>query len=347
MKKSAHQHKRSQHTAGKRRYDIITFGSATRDVYLRSKKFRGVFDKRAKTRKVIRLALGAKYDVPEILFETGGGATNTAVGFARLGFKTAVVTRIGAHDERGRILLNTLKREHVDTRFVQHDLSRGTAYSVLLHSPKGERTILIYRGASAKFHEKEMPWSSLKKAHWFYITALGGNLALMKKLIRFAKRNDIPVAVNPGAAELARGFSALRPVLAGATVVFLNREEASRLLKIPFEKLTAMFRQLADALPGIVVITDGRRGAHVADNQFQYRIGTHDVPVLDTTGAGDSFGMGFIAGYLRSKGDIAYGLQVGIASAESNIQQIGAKIGLLSRFPRREPRAVKKSPFPN
>lgn len=331
----------------KKMYDIITFGSATRDVYLRSKKFIGTADQRAKTRKVIRLALGAKYDIPEILFETGGGGTNTAVGFAKLGFKTAVVTRIGAHDARGRILLDTLKEYGVDTRFVVRDTHEATAYSVLLQSPKGERTILVHRGVSANFTAHGIPWKALSRTKWFYISSLGGNLALMKKLIAFAKKHRIRVAINPGRAELAYGYRALMPVLKGATVLMLNREEASRLTGLPFEKQQRMFAKLAAGTPGVVVVTDGNRGAHVADNEYKYFATVHSVPVRDTTGAGDAFGTGFIAGYMHAGDDIAYALQMGIASAESTIQHVGAKNGLLNRFPKKIISSVTKIYFPN
>ncbi|MFA6511960.1 MAG: carbohydrate kinase family protein [Patescibacteria group bacterium] len=330
----------------KKRYDVITFGSATRDVYLQSEKFRGVADKKAKTRKVIRLALGAKYDIPIVYFETGGGGTNTAVGFARLGFKTAVVTRIGANDARGKILLHTLQENGVDTRFVVHDKKDMTAYSVLLRSPKGERTILVHRGASSRFTDAGIQWTKLKKTKWFYVSSLGGNLPLMKKLVHFAAKHHISVAVNPGRAELDKGYRALAPVLKGATVVLLNREEAARLTGIPFEQERAMFKKLAIGLPGMVVVTDGPRGALVADNTYRYKGKPHTITVHDTTGAGDSFGMGFVAGYMH-KNDIAYALQTGIASSESVIQKIGAKNGLLTHFPKKDPREVTITSFPN
>lgn len=341
-------HKKTHRPSGSRKgYDIITFGSATRDVYMQSAHFRGVRDTRSITRKAIHLALGTKLDIPHILFETGGGGTNTAASFARLGFKTAVVTQIGKDDARGREIVRTLKHEGVDTRFIRESRSGGTAYSMLLQNPKGERTILVYRGVSAKFSDRTIPWRRVRNTKWFYITTLGGNIPLLKKLVRFANRNKIHVALNPGRTEIAAGYRKLKPILAGCTVVLLNREEASQLTGMRYERVNAMFKKLCFGLPGVVVITEGRRGALVADNDYQYVAKTHTIRVKDTTGAGDSFGAGFVAGYLRTKGDVAYALQFGIENAESVLQQVGAKNGLRRTFTRRRPRAVKKIIFPN
>ena len=69
--------------------DIITVGSATLDVFLRSSDFK--IGKRGREKLVLE---GGKVEVEEVFFQSGGGATNTAVGFSRLGLKTAAVARL-------------------------------------------------------------------------------------------------------------------------------------------------------------------------------------------------------------------------------------------------------------
>src|SRR3990167_5859435 len=101
-------------------FDIITFGSATRDVFLLSCSFRGIADKTCMTGKVIRLELGTKIEVEKIIFETGGGGTNSAVTFARQGLRTAFAGKVG-RDIRGEAILAQMKQEQVDTRFVVKD----------------------------------------------------------------------------------------------------------------------------------------------------------------------------------------------------------------------------------
>jgi 5-dehydro-2-deoxygluconokinase len=60
----------------------------------------------------------------------GGSPTNTAIGLARLGLKSAVITRVGA-DHMGRFVAEQLEREGVDTRAVRSDPDRLTALVIL------------------------------------------------------------------------------------------------------------------------------------------------------------------------------------------------------------------------
>ena len=73
----------------KKKYDIITFGSATQDIYVKSKKFFPVTKKSFTAGKGICLASGSKIEVEDILLSSGGGGTNTAATFAKQGLKTA------------------------------------------------------------------------------------------------------------------------------------------------------------------------------------------------------------------------------------------------------------------
>lgn len=327
-------------------YDIITIGSATRDVFMRSKNIRIMKDPTFSTGEAECFALGSKIDIEEIVFETGGGATNTAVGFARQGLKAAFVGRIGQADVRGKEILRTIRGEGVDTSLVVHDTKGMTAYSVILLTPRGERTVLVYRGASAKFDVPELPLRTMR-SRWFYLTALGGNAAVIRAIFRQARKVNAKVAWNPGAAELGWGYRQLLPLFRQTGMVFLNREEASGLLGVEYAQDRLVFEKLCFALPGLVVITEGTKGAVVCDNERKYISETHRIKVIDTTGAGDAFGCGFLGAYVRTKGNIRRSLQFATANAESVLQHIGAKAGLLRRFPQHGLVKVHASSFPN
>lgn len=159
-------------------YDIITIGSATRDAFFKSKDFRSRESADSATGKEMYFPLGAKIAIPEVIFTTGGGGTNTAVTFARQGFRTACVSRVG-DDVSGKEVKKELKIEGIDD-FLQIDPTNKTAYSLILVTPEGERTILEYRGASDYLSEKEIDWEKLKshppagEAGWFYLDSLAG-----------------------------------------------------------------------------------------------------------------------------------------------------------------------------
>lgn len=327
-------------------HDVITIGSATRDVFLRSKHIRIMDDPTFSTGEAQCFALGSKIDVQDILFETGGGATNTAVGFSRQGLKTAFVGRIGHHDARGRELLAVMTEEGVDTSLVVRDRKQSTGYSAILLTPRGERTVLVYRGASADFSSRELPLRKMR-SRWYYLTSLGGNLDVVRTVMRHAKRTHAKVAWNPGAGELSKGYPELLPLLKQADIIFLNREEASQLLKVDYAHDRMVFERLCIALPGLVVITEGTDGAVVCDDGHKYVSTTHDIKVTDTTGAGDAFGCGFVGAYIRSKGNIVKALQFGTANAESKLRHVGAKTGLLHKSPTSGLVKVTKTGFPN
>src|SRR3989304_10593340 len=101
-------------------FDCITIGAATRDVFLRSKEFKSKRDPSSRTNVDLVLPLGSKVAVDEIIFETGGGATNAAVTFARQGLKTTCICRIG-EDPGGRAVVESLENEGADTSLVIKD----------------------------------------------------------------------------------------------------------------------------------------------------------------------------------------------------------------------------------
>ncbi|MBI3963686.1 MAG: carbohydrate kinase family protein, partial [Candidatus Kerfeldbacteria bacterium] len=124
------------------RYDVVTIGSASRDVFIHSSAFLTVADRRFPTGAGQCVSLGSKIEVDDIWFETGGGATNAAVTFVRNGFRTAVISKVG-YDIRATEILRTLAQEKIDTAPVVQRRGASTGYSVILTNRKGGRTILV------------------------------------------------------------------------------------------------------------------------------------------------------------------------------------------------------------
>lgn len=342
-------------------YDIITIGSATRDVFLRSKAIETHAAAHSPTGVEACLPLGSKVPVDEIHFTTGGGATNAAVTFARLGrLRVGTVCRIGANDSGGSTILDDLRRDRVATTFVQRDVTRHTAYSLILLAGSGERTVLVHRGASERLAARDIPWSRLR-ARWFYVTSLGGDLALMRKILGHAERISARVAWNPGNAEIAKGWEALAPLAARCTVFSINREEAGVLAARDPKDLRGIITTLrgtpeacavcgpscdecsamAAATGPYLLITDGAAGAYVRTGGRTWHIASRRIRAVNTTGAGDAFGSGFVVGLElgRSKNQIGYSLdyalRLAMANAEGVITHMGAKAGILRKVPSR------------
>ena len=325
------------------KYDIITFGSASRDIFLTSKKFLIVGQKKFVTGKGLCLSLGSKIDIEDIFFFTGGGGTNTAATFSNLGFKTAFCGMVG-EESAGEDIINELKNFKINTDFVLKTKKKTTNYSVVLSSGRKERTILTYRGAAGELTEKDIPWTKLD-TKWIYLAPLSGKLAkLSEKIVNFAKQKGIKIAMNPGNSQLYLPKATIERILKKVDVLFLNQEEASILTKIPYQKEKEIFSKLDKLVTGICIMTKGSQGVTVSDGEYLYKSGIINVKATDWTGAGDSFAAGFLSGIINSKGNIEYGIQLGVANSAACLLKLGAKNGLLKKGDIWKKVKVKKDP---
>ena len=129
-------------------FDIITVGSATLDIFLRSSEFKI----RGKGKEKLVLE-GGKLEVEKTLMSSGGGGTNTATGFSRLGFKTACVARLG-DDLTGKWLASELAKEKFTKKYLRRIKGEVTDSSIILLSPTGKRVILVSRGGTRVDEER-------------------------------------------------------------------------------------------------------------------------------------------------------------------------------------------------
>lgn len=302
-------------------YQVVTIGAATQDVFLISKNFRpfryqgGLFN---------MLEYGSKIDVSDIVYDTGGGATNSAVTFARQGLQAACITKIGI-DAAGREVLRALKREGINTDHVIKNTTHHTGFSALLKPYTGDRTVLVHRGASFDYNKKDLNLSKLN-AKWFYITSLGGNLPILRLIVDFAHRQGIYVAYNPGSLEIKKG-KRLLPLLKKCQVVQMNMDEAGTLTG--HEDPHRIMGTLQRAGLHTVLVTAGPRGSYCLYNSRLYHSGLYKkVRIVDRTGAGDAYGSGFVASLIRGK-TIEDSMAFAAANSTSVISYIGAKTGIL------------------
>ncbi|OGM99435.1 MAG: hypothetical protein A3B91_01140 [Candidatus Yanofskybacteria bacterium RIFCSPHIGHO2_02_FULL_41_29] len=318
-------------------YDIISIGSATRDVFFSTNDLRRFKMDEFPTGEAICLGYGSKIEMKKIVLTSGGGGTNAAVTFARQGLKTANVGVIG-QDFNGTEILRELESEGVDTRYFQKHDDDFTAYSVILVHADGERTIMSYKGEGQHFDPKRIPFSELE-SKWFFLDSLGGNFDVLEGLVSHAVKNNIKLATNPGGKELAHGLEKLRPLLKYFSIIIMNQEEAAGLTGIDYKKEEEIFKFMDEAIGGIFVMTKGPDGVAVSDGKNIYTAGVPDSPVVERTGAGDSFSSGFVVEYLKgqkAKGKeqkeediIKKAIQFATANASSVVTQYGAKAGIL------------------
>ncbi len=299
-------------------FDIVSIGSATIDIFVKSKDF--IYDK-----KLLSLKASSKNEIYQGLISSGGGATNSAVAFSRLGLKSACISLLGDSYLNGYIF-DDLKKNNVYDKFIKVDKSNIPDFSVILVAPDGTRSILTHRGQSA-LDEKHLKWNQLKNCKWFYISSLEGNIDLLEKIIGFAKENNIKIALNPGKRELSKPKK-LIPLIKMVNFLSLNQEEI-RLLFDTSQFDDSLLNQAHDLKIPFITITNGHQGAYVLSDNKQYFSPASQSNPVDETGAGDSFGATFVAAliYKKSPQDALYWA---ITNSGSVVSRLGAKSGLLS-----------------
>ncbi|MFA5796943.1 MAG: carbohydrate kinase family protein [Candidatus Woesearchaeota archaeon] len=310
-------------------FDIITVGSATMDIFAHTA------DEHAHLKHIhhateVCYPLGAKILVSQLEIFTGGGGTNTGVGFSRLGFKTAYLGKLG-NDLNAQIILDELKREHV-TFIGIRDPKLACGCSVILDSIGEDRTILAYKGANDNLRVQDVDIATLK-AQWFYFCSMMNTSFLtQKKLIDYAVKHKMKYAFNPSLYLTKKGVHYLAHILKYAEILIFNKEEAQALLEDTDPNVQNLCMKVAKLGPKIVVITDGMHGANVYsihDHAF-YTARPGKVKIIETTGAGDAFSVGFVAGIMKGL-PFEIALKMGMLNAESVISSKGAKNILLDK----------------
>jgi sugar/nucleoside kinase (ribokinase family) len=315
---------------------IISIGAAVQDVFLQGKIFR---PKREDDGNVEEFKLGSKNEVESVVFSTGGGATNAAVTFARQDLHSCYMGKVG-HDITGRAIIDQLHADGVDTSLVDYSKDYSTGYSVLLLAPNGERTILVYRGASTHYQLAPADFHGAK-ADWFYLSSLEGNFDLLETIWKYAKDHDIKIAFNPGHKELQE-VAKLRTLLPQCSILCLNKEELQMLYH--GENLAELVTKASKDVK-YVVGTDGPKGCVATDGQKLYKAGMYsDVPVVDRTGAGDAFCSGFTA-MIAAGETMERALTFGSANSTSVVSKIGAKAGILTQDVKVHPMPIRVSQF--
>lgn len=308
-------------------YDVVTVGSATLDLFVRSNKFKVMKNPEVEGGVAICEVYGGKMEVDEVKITSGGGGTNTAVSFARKDLKTAIVCEMG-NDPAALIVHKDLEEAGVDTRFIVQEPDETTAVSTILICEDGDRSIIVYRGASAMLETRDFPFDQIK-TRWLHVTSLGGNMKLLRELFSWAKKNNIRVSFNPGSREIEER-SKLISLLSMVEIFFANRAEAHKIFTVDYcdEKVRTKFPSSESS--HVTVITDGERGGVlcVKDGCQRYK-SIVKKNIIDTTGAGDAFASGMVGGVLYGM-DYVRALEWGAKNAASVIEQIGAKPGLLT-----------------
>ena len=308
-------------------FDVTTIGSATVDYFADTDSELIRIETRTTREDLLAFPMGEKILVNEFNITTGGGGTNTAVAFARLGFHAAYLGKIGS-DLNGDFIIEQLGKEGV--RFIGAREGQSGA-SVILNGLRNDRTILAFKGINnfmqpADFPEIDSSWvylSSMLEKSWETVVA---------KLSAGLAGGSYKLAFNPSSYQAALGYEQLRVLSDKANLLMMNREEACKYLGLdPDERHDpSMLCKALAKVPGLTtVLTDGAAGAWVWDGHTGLMgLPRGDLVVEETTGAGDAFAATFTACTIKGLG-LRDCLHYAMTNAESILRHKGAKNVLL------------------
>ncbi|MGB8367091.1 MAG: carbohydrate kinase family protein [Candidatus Babeliales bacterium] len=340
---------------------VLTVGGAMRDIFIQYKHIDTLHlhTKEADHAYVI-MQEGRKIEVKHLAYYVGGGAANSAVSFARLGFDVTSFFKLGM-DQEAKFILSTLRKEKVGTENVVYSKKESTGTSFIIPNKSGNRTVLVYRGANIMLTKKELPQQAISVCDQLYITSLSGLAArLLLPITVLAKKYNKSVATNPGTSQLMGEASLLKQALPNIDILILNSFEAQLLMAsiitIPLSEnvfslkkkgakklpqllrepmgspticftLPQFFREMQKQGPRIIVVTNGSEGVYAAQNDTIFFHPSLLVRVVSTLGAGDAFGSCFVAQLMQDK-PIEYAIRAGIVNSASVIQDLDTQTSL-------------------
>ncbi|HOI32462.1 MAG: adenosine kinase [Bacteroidales bacterium] len=253
---------------------------------------------------------------------SGGSASNTIHGLARLGVETAFIGHVG-EDETGKFFQEDMIASGIKPLLFSSKTASGIAHAFV--TKDGERTFATYLGAAIELSESHLKENLFVGYDYFYIEGyLVQNKALLKKAIELAAHSGAKIAIDLASynvVEDQREF--LLELLDNKTIdiVFANEEEAKALTGLnPNDALDFIADRCETA-----VVKIGKGGSLIKQKGIVYPIAAVKANAIDTTGAGDMYAAGFLYGISKQLSLVQAG-QIGSLLAGHVIEVVGAKM---------------------
>jgi fructokinase len=239
----------------------------------------------------------------------GGAPANFLTAAGHLGRSTAIIGKVGA-DMHGRYLKEVLNQEKIDTSNLIEDESVFTTLAFVSLSESGERTFSFGRkpGADTMLRKEELNQELLCNCKVFHL----GSLSLTDEPARSASYEAVDIAKKAGA-WISYDPNYRAPL-------WKNREQAVEQMRgmIPYVDMMKISDEECELLTGsadpkeaasrllqqgvkLVAVTLGAEGVLLVTKDVQVHVPSKQVPVVDTTGAGDTFWGTFVGAWLEKQ----------------------------------------------
>lgn len=329
------------------KYDLVAIGDITTDAFITLENARVNCDINDENCQLC-INFGDKVPYESVVeVRAVGNSPNAVTSAHRLGLSTALVTNLG-NDRNGDDCIEALKKEGIDTEFVQIHEGKTTNYHYVLRY-EAERTILI------KHEEYPYELPEFQEAPtWIYLSSLGDtSLPFHSTVAAYLDANPkVLLAFQPGTYQMKLGAENLKDIYSRTELTICNVSEANRILNLNTDKIPELLQKMHALGPKQVIITDGPKGAYASNDSGQWFVPMYPdpAPPVDRTGAGDA-AASTTAAYLARGLPIQEALMRGVINSMSVVQHIGAQKGLLTtekidEWLEKAPSDFKATPLP-
>ena len=270
----------------------------------------------------------------------GGSAANTAVGLAQLGRDVTYISRV-ADDELGQRFCDDLRATGVAFNPKMQKGGQPTGRCHIAVTPDGERSMCTLLGASSEFERSDIPAGLIATGGVIYLEGYlfssPEGKAAFYEAAKLARASGVKVALTLSDSFCVQGHHAdfVDFTTNHVDILLANADEAMALFGADdFEQAVSRAGNCVE----IAAITRSEKGAVIASSTelhiipagslSQYADKSVGSPVdkpVDTTGAGDQFAAGFLAGLSQNKPLDICG-QWGVAMATEVIIHYGARV---------------------
>ncbi len=259
---------------------------------------------------------------------SGGSAANSLAGLAALGHACAFIGQV-ADDQLGEVFTHDMRATGIAFDVPPMPAPPPTARCLILIAPDGERTMNTALAAAHYLPASAIDEEMIAGARYLliegYLWDAAEPQAAIKRAMAAAKRGGCKVFFALSALYLMGLYrDDFLALVADGTIdtLFCNDEEVAALMQT--DDLESAITELAAQVPTLVV-TRGGNGALAVQGGVRAEVAAEPVArVVDTTGAGDTFTSGFLAGQLQGK-SLADSLTMGAVCAAECIGHYGPR----------------------
>jgi sugar/nucleoside kinase (ribokinase family) len=267
--------------------------------------------------------------VESISVHLGGNGAGSAYAAARMGVPAKLAGAIGS-DPPGALITERLRSAGVDLSPLRVLDDLATAATVGMVHSGGERLFFHDLGASGQLQAEDIPFSSAAVSgcsffHYSSIFCLERLRPQAHQVLDAARQAGLRTSLDVDWDTSGRWLDDLGPLCPLIEFLFLNTQEAQMLCGLEEPEAVGLF--FLDRGVKTVVLKMGERGCTVFTGGDEFRMPAYPVPAVDTTGAGDCFCGGFLAGLCRGF-SLRESARLASAAAAHAVQRVGNTDGL-------------------